>query len=188
MARPPAKKAAVRKRKASASRKGTTTPNAKSSARKAAPPVRRPPEVSAADWKKWSAAYRKRAASFYRNNPGAPRYRMRGKQAGESLSRRVRLEARIVALAERQHYRGQLYGARSAADIAASYRAVVRDLGEGAFGKLERQINVNHTRWTDAGRPRTGDKTSLGLSPDDYLPDDFDWSDYGGEDSEFFYH
>jgi hypothetical protein len=127
-------------------------------------------------------------AGFYKAHPGAPQYRARGKQAGESITRKAKLDARIEALAERQHYRGQKYGARSVAEIAASYRAVIRDHGERAFGAIERRIAANHARWTQHGRPRAGDKTALGLGPEDYLPDDFDWEDYGGEDSEFFYH
>lgn len=139
--------------------------------RKTAAP-KRPPEVSAAKWRGYSASYRKRLAGFYRKNPGAPLYRARGKQAGESLTRRQRLEERIAALSERQSYRGGRYGARDAADIADSYRALIRDLGEGAFGTLERTIAK---RQKGEGRI-TADE--LG----------FDWSDYDGDDSELFYN
>lgn len=149
---------------------------------------KRPPEIKPAQWRKLAPATQKRYAAFYRNHPGQPLYRARGKGAAEHVTRRAKLDARIEALAERQHHRGQRYGSRSAAEIAASYRAVIRDHGVGAFGAIERKIAANHARWTQHGRPRATDKGALGLTPAEYLPDDFDWSDYGGEDSEFFYH
>lgn len=134
--------------------------------------MKRPPEVTRAEWAKWSPGYRKRAVGFYKNNPGAPRYQMRGKRAGESLSRRQRLDARIEALAERQSYRGQRQGARDADAIADSYRALIRAKGQGAFGKFERII---FNRKKGDGRI-----TSAEL--------DFEWSDYDGDESELFYN
>jgi signal transduction protein with GAF and PtsI domain len=91
----------------------------------------------------------------------------------ESQLRRERLNARIEALAERQAYRGRSSAnTREAAEIADSYRALIRDRGQGAFGRLERTI---------ANRRR-----GEGAITEDEL--DFDWEDYGGEATELHYH
>jgi hypothetical protein len=135
--------------------------------------VKRPPEIPAAKWKAYSPSYKRRMAGFYKAHPGAPQYRARGKQAGESLTRRQRLEARIAALAERQSYRGQRYGSRDAEDIAESFRALIRGEGERAFGDLERAIAA---RRKGDGRIDTADMFG------------WEWADYDGEASELFYN
>ena len=183
MARPPSRKAS-RKAQAKAKAPATRKAAAKSAAKKAAPAPRRPPEISAAKWKTLSAGYKKRLAGFYRKHPGAPLYRARGKQAGESLSRRERLNARIEAYADRQAYRGRDHGARDASEIAASIRRLIRDHGEGAFGALERATTSAHRLYVDAGQPSGG----MGGQIPDYYDFEWDWGDYDGEDSELFYH
>lgn len=145
----------------------------KSRAKKPAAP-RRPPEVSAADWKKWSPSYRKRAAGFYKLHPGAPRYRMRGKGTGEHLTLAQRREERIEAFADRQSYRGELKGADDAGTIADKWRAVIRDHGWSEFNAIERAVRE---RQKGQGKITTAE---LGF--------DWDWDDYDIEDSELFYN
>jgi len=151
---------------------GKSSGTKRKAAAKAAPALKRPPEVTRAEWAKWSAGYRKRAVGFYAKHPGAPRYQMRGKQAGESLTRRQRLEARIEALAERQAYRGGKHGARDADEIADSYRALIKANGERAFSRMERVI---FNRQKGDGRITSED---LG----------FEWSEFDGDDAELFYN
>lgn len=174
MANPPRKKGPRKapKRKASAAVKRKAAQQAAPKKKAAASPVRRPPEIPAAQWRGYSASYKKRLSSFYRRNPGAPRYLARGKKAGESLSLAQRRAERLEALAERQSYRGQRYGARDADSIMESYRALIADKGWSAFNTLERLIR---DRQKGEGRI-TADE--LG----------FDWSDYGGDESELFYN
>lgn len=141
-------------------------------ARKAAPAPKRPAEVPAKQWAKLGKSQRQRYAGFYKKHPGAPLYRARGKGKAEHLTRKQKLDERIEALAERQSYRGHKHGARDADEIAESYRALIRDKGESAFGVLERLI-----RERQKGQGRI---TSAELG--------FDWSDYGGDDEELFYN
>jgi hypothetical protein len=113
---------------------------------------------------------------------------MRGKGAGEHLTRKQRNEARWWAWAERQSYRGQQYGARSPAEIVESIRRLVRDHGESAFTQMERRTSQRHNEWREAGQPYTGSPRSLGHTNLSGF-DDWDWvDDYDGEDSEQFYH
>jgi hypothetical protein len=151
------------------SRKPTRAGKAKSAKPRA---VKRPPEIPAAKWRAYSPSYQKRMAGFYKLHPGAPQYRARGKQAGESLTRKARLEARVEALAARQAYRGERQGAADADTLADKYRALIRAEGEGAFGRMERLIF--------ARQPGQGRITSQELG--------FNWEDYDGNESELFYN
>lgn len=97
---------------------------------------------------------------------------MRGKQAGESMSLAQRREERLEALAERQSYRGERYGARDADSIMESYRLLIVDKGWSAFNTLERLIR---DRQKGEGR----------ITADEL---DFDWGEYDGDDAELFYN
>lgn len=167
MARPVSRKGA---RKSSPKRKSASA--VKSPAKKAAPAPKRPPEIPAKQWAKLGQAQRKRYAGFYRLHPGAPLYRARGKGKGEHLTLAQRREDRLLALAERQSYRGERYAARDADEIAASYRALIADRGWQAFNHTERLIRE---RKKGEGRITAED---LG----------YEWADYDGEDSELFYN
>ena len=151
---------------------GKSSGTKRKAAAKAAPALKRPPEVTRAEWAKWSPAYRKRAVGFYAKHPGAPRYQMRGKGKGEHLTLAQRREARIEALAERQAYRGGKHGARDADEIADSYRALVAAKGWSAFNTMERVI---FNRQKGDGRITADD---LG----------FEWSEFDGDDAELFYN
>lgn len=189
MARIPAKKAASRKRAGgqAATRKGQTTSKKAGSAKKAASaPVQRPPEIPAAQWAKLGEGQRKRYAGFYKKHPGRPLYEARGKKAGEHLTRRQRLQARMAAFAARQARRK---GIDAAAFLARLEAAVASPRGEGWFGRYERLIARRNAEWTAAGRPRKGDPKALGYSLDammDQLDDegvDWEW-----EADDLFYH
>lgn len=181
MAKKPAKRGGATKRAVSKSGKGRAGSKparkaapapSKSKAARASLPPKRPPEIPAKQWSKLGKSQRRRYAGFYKKHPGAPLYRARGKGAAEHLTRRQRRQERMEALAERQSYRGHRHGARAADEIMESYQVLVRDRGEAAFGTLERLI-----RERQKGQGRI---TSAELG--------FDWSDYGGDESELFYN
>ena len=189
MARPPSKKGASRKRAGgqAATRKGQTTAKRGGSAKKAASaPVQRPPEIPAEQWAKLGQGQRKRYAGFYKKHPGQPLYRARGKGKGEHLTRKQRLQARMVAFAARQARRT---GGDAGAFLTRLEAAVASPGGEGWFGRYERLIARRNAEWTDAGSPRKGSPKALGHSLDammDQLDDegvDWEW-----EADDLFYH
>lgn len=148
---------------------------------------RRPPEVSAAEWKRWTPAYRKRSAGFYKAHPGAPRYQMRGKGAAEHLTRKARLDARITALSARQAYHGKDHGARSAAEIAATWYKVIAREGEGVIARAERQFALAHQAWVEDGSPWSGKgRGGYGADLHNFL-NEIGYFDDDGDEAEGFY-
>lgn len=199
MARPPSKKGASRKRAGgqAATRKGQTTSKTQSSAKRggsakkaaSAPKaigVQRPPEIPAAQWAKLGQGQRKRYAGFYKKHPGRPLYEARGKKAGEHLTRKQRLQARLAAFAARQARRK---GIDAAAFLARLEAAVASPRGEGWFGKYERLISARNAEWTAAGSPRKGDPKALGNSLDAMMGQlDDEGVDWEWEADDLFYH
>jgi hypothetical protein len=167
MARTPTRKASRKRATAkAATRKGQTTLK---------PAPKRPPEIPLADWRRLGERQRRRYAGFYRLHPGAPRYRARGKAAGESLTRRERLAQRIAAFAARQEQRSRYVDAD---DLAERIQTEIAAKGEGWFGRIERGVRDLHAAWLANGRK------TIGHSMAD-IADGLDWE---WEPSELHYH
>jgi hypothetical protein len=144
-------------------------------ARKAAPAPKRPPQISAAKWKAYAPSYKKRLASGYAKHPLATRQQLRGKHAGEHVTRKQRQEEAVQAWAALQGRRssGPKTGGRDPAEIAASAFALISDKGMKAWREMARETV---TRPRGAGQIDTLEMYG------------FDWGDYDGDDTDLFYH
>lgn len=167
---------------ASKGKKARRSPARKPASKSAAP--KRPSQIPAAQWKTLGATSRKRYAGYFKRHPTGTLQQARGHRPGEHAVRRSREDQRIEDFAERQAYRGEKYGSRSAEEIAEDIRENVKRLGfrEG-FVVVEQAIDALNERYREIGQPSGRDKSWTRLADLSELA-----AKYSLPESELFYH